>query len=600
MWSSRLFWKLYLTAAGLNLIAAVGFALIVSQWLERRVLDQVDGRLKDAAALLLDDLAKTLPDGPSDPVQARVRRLGQQVDIRITLVAKDGTVLADSEKADLAAVAGMDNHKNRPELLQAALSGTGASERVSPTLGVPMRYFAVRADGAGGDYFGLVRTATSVAAVRAQVARVQQIIWGITAAVSLVVLALAYIVVARITKPVAKLTAAAEASTRGDYDHRVHISDRDELGLLADAFNRMNQEMSRRLHDTQASSGRLATVLGSMADGVIAVDHQKRVLFANRAAGRLLEFNPEDASQRLLLEMIRNHAIDEAVTDSLAGREPRQTELRIGQKQARVLGISCARLPGEPSPGVVVVLHDLTDLRRLESLRHEFVANVSHELKTPLSSIKAYAETLRGGAIYDAANNMKFVQRIEEQADRLHQLILDVLSLARIESGQQVFEIAVIEIAPIAAECRTDHQATADAKQIALSLDAPDEPLRVRADAEGVRQILDNLIDNALKYTPEGGQVRIAWRGQDGKCVLEVEDSGIGIAPEDQARLFERFFRADKARSRELGGTGLGLSIVKHLAQSFGGSVRVESELGKGSKFSVELPLAAEKPAAIA
>jgi two-component system phosphate regulon sensor histidine kinase PhoR len=256
------------------------------------------------------------------------------------------------------------------------------------------------------------------------------------------------------------------------------------------------------------------------------------------------------------------------------------------------LSVQVTPLPGNPCPGAVIVLHDTTELRRLERLRQEFVANVSHELKTPLSSIKAYAETLLNGALGDPENAQKFVGRIEEQADRLHALIQDMLSLARIESVQQPFVINPVNVEDVVRACVEDQRSRAEAKQIDISLDLPESALRVRADEEGLRIILSNLIDNAVKYTPEGGQVTVHWRSDGEMVSIDVIDSGIGISREDQSRVFERFYRVDKARSRELGGTGLGLSIVKHLAQAFGGAVDVQSSPGLGSTFSVHLPVA--------
>jgi two-component system phosphate regulon sensor histidine kinase PhoR len=252
------------------------------------------------------------------------------------------------------------------------------------------------------------------------------------------------------------------------------------------------------------------------------------------------------------------------------------------------------------------VIHDITELRRLESIRRDFLANVSHELKTPLSSIKAYTETLQNGA--DPETTQRFLSRIEEQANRLHNLILDMLVLARIESDHQSFEIVSVDLAEAARGCVEAQRRAADAKRISLHLQCASADgsaaCRVRADREGLREILDNLVDNAIKYTPEGGSVTIGWRSDAGKtvesssrdlqsaiCTLTVSDTGIGIKPADQERVFERFYRVDKARSRELGGTGLGLSIVKHLAQSFGGSVAVASTPGEGSTFTVELPV---------
>jgi two-component system phosphate regulon sensor histidine kinase PhoR len=451
-------------------------------------------------------------------------------------------------------------------------------------------------------------------------------------------------------------------------------------------MNRLSQELSGRMAHLSHSHDRQFTVLDGMIEGVIAVDARQRVVLANPAAGRLFGFHPPAAEGRPLLEILRNHAVHEAVTEALVARAAQRLEIKshlphptsniqysapstLGARPSaaadgvrdparsswkpassiqhpatqRVPGmqhidIHIQPLPGEPCPGVVLVMHDTTELRRLEALRREFMANVSHELKTPLSSIKAYTETLRNGTVNDPDTSRRFLQRIEEQSERLHQLIMDMLMLARIESDEQAFEIVPIDVASVVASCLHSQRPVAEAKRIALSI-APNQPAcRVEADLEGLRQILDNLIDNAIKYTPEGGSVTVSWhltpdtrseirqgehltpneegvRSQESgvseqqrafsltpdtrhlspalpTVCIAVRDTGIGIKEADQRRVFERFYRVDKARSCELGGTGLGLAIVKHLAQAFGGCVSVTSEPGKGSTFTVELPRA--------
>jgi two-component system phosphate regulon sensor histidine kinase PhoR len=266
-------------------------------------------------------------------------------------------------------------------------------------------------------------------------------------------------------------------------------------------------------------------------------------------------------------------------------------EIELPRKQL-VLSVIASRLPGEPAGGVVMVFHDMTELRRLENLRREFVSNVSHELKTPLASIQAYTDTLLEGALEDPANNRKFLERIEEQAGRLHMLILDVIKIAQVETGREVFEMSAIDIAEMVDECVQDHTALAESKRIQIEIEPPegDARLHVRADAEGFRTILDNLLDNAIKYTLEDGTVTVSWHENEDRVYLKVADTGVGIPQEHLERIFERFYRVDKARSREMGGTGLGLSIVKHLTQVFGGGIKVESRQGEGSTFTVELP----------
>lgn len=591
MWSSRLFWKLFISYTLLNLAATVTFVVIVSGWQEDQVVDQIKQRLRDSTVLVRSDVVELLPQGRTEQLQSRIRGLGEEIDTRITLVAMNGNVLADSKRASVAQIAEMENHKDRLELVQAAARGEGFSERTSPTLGEPMLYVALRAD-QDGVPVGLVRTALPMTEVRAQVVATQRLIWIVAALVSLAVVVLTYLVAARVVRPVGTLTQAAEAIAAGDYEHRVYMKSMDEIGVLAKSFNRMIDRLKARETQLRASRQRLATVLEGMVEGVIALDDRERIVLANVAAGRLLSFAPAEAEERPLLEVVRNHAIHKVLSDFRTSQDSQWTEIELGADDGRVLSVYATFLPAESSTRSILVFQDVTELRRLESLRQEFVANVSHELKTPLSAIKAYAETLSGGAIHDTQNSARFLQGIEEQADRLHELILDLLRLARIESGKQAFDIGSVKLADVVRSCLAEHQRAADAKSIRLSTDRESPEMQVQADEEGVRQILNNLVDNALKYTPERGEVTIAWRSDESMAIVEVRDTGIGIATEHLSRVFERFYRVDKARSRELGGTGLGLSIVKHLAQSFGGSVDVESHLGEGTVFTVRLPQA--------
>jgi two-component system phosphate regulon sensor histidine kinase PhoR len=389
------------------------------------------------------------------------------------------------------------------------------------------------------------------------------------------------------------LTAAAEAIADGDYQHHVSLSHRDELGKLAGVFNRMSRQLRTREAELRESRERLAAVLGGMSEGVIAVDDDERIVFANATAGKMLGFSADQVEGRSFLESVRNHKLYRAIEEARANNASRQLEIKIGIREPRVLNVSLTLLGGDTAPRVILSLHDVTNLRRLETLRRDFVANVSHELKTPLSSIKAYAETLSAGALHDHANNLRFVQQIEEQAERLNDLIMDLMSLAQIESGQKTYNIAPLSVAETVHSCLADYRLTAQAKGVRLVANASSEDIVVAADESALFQILDNLVDNAVKYTPTGGTVTVRWRALEAQREgeIEVEDNGIGIAEEHVARLYERFFRVDKARSRELGGTGLGLAIVKHLVQALGGSVHVESRLAQGTRFTIRLPL---------
>ncbi len=342
-------------------------------------------------------------------------------------------------------------------------------------------------------------------------------------------------------------------------------------------------------HDLSQNTRLLETVLATMIEGVIVVDAQECVLYANPAARALLEIGDRATVQRPILEAARSPDIERTVRESLESGEMRQSEFELHRSQ-KTISVTASPFPSGTQRGVVLVLHDVTNLRRLERTRREFVSNVSHELKTPLTAIQAYSDTLLEGAVDDPDNNRLFLGRIAEQAVRLQTLIHDLLDLARLESQPARAATEPIDLATCVATHLNDHRRMADAKGVALEFSADDDVV-VNAAAKGVQQIVDNLVNNAINYTPAEGSISVAVYADEDCGVIEVQDTGIGISREDQARIFERFYRADRARARSAGGTGLGLAIVKHTAQSFGGTVDVTSQLGEGSTFRVRLPL---------
>lgn len=373
-----------------------------------------------------------------------------------------------------------------------------------------------------------------------------------------------------------------------------------ELGKVVRLYNELIPSRATRLLALENDRLVYETVLEGMSEGVIAVDSRRRLLFANGTSRSLFGLEASDQG-RLFAEVVRHPQLQSVVDATMqsdtfhreevvlnAGRWP---GTRVG---AAVLAVHARPLSGAALQGAVLVFHDVTGLRRLERMRQDFVANVSHELKTPLAAIKAYAETLLDGAIDDPAVNHEFLQRIDEQTDRLNQLVFDMLSLSRLESGQDAFLHRPLSVAPVIRAIAESHQARAIAKkqELLLRLGNVDESVLVRVDDEALRQILNNLIENAIKYTPPNGRVVIACRARDENVEFEVIDTGIGIARSELPRVFERFYRVDKSRARDDGGTGLGLAIVKHLVQSLGGRVTVRSRLNAGSTFTISLPRA--------
>lgn len=388
---------------------------------------------------------------------------------------------------------------------------------------------------------------------------------------------------------------------RGLKPHRVRAVASGPLAGLAAAFNDSAADVHARIAGLEQDRQQLNVVLEALAEAVIAVDPRLRLLFANAGANRLFGLH-SDSVGRLIPELIRSPQVQQAIEATLRLSSPQayQSELTLTSREgnarapglARCLAVRGSLLPGQPSPGAVLVFRDVTELRRLERMRQDFVANASHELKTPLASIKAYTETLLDWALHDDSVNVRFLERIDEQAERLNLLILDLLSLARLESGQEVFDHRPLDPLAVIEACVEAHRDRAETKGQTISLEHQglDDRVLIRADEEAVRQITDNLVDNAIKYTHEQGVVRVRCWSDPNSVVLEVADTGIGIPRDELPRIFERFYRVDKARSREVGGTGLGLSIVKHLVQSIGGQVDVTSRVGVGSQFVVRFP----------
>jgi two-component system phosphate regulon sensor histidine kinase PhoR len=403
----------------------------------------------------------------------------------------------------------------------------------------------------------------------------------------------AYLLARRFTRPLDELTGGAARIAEGDFALKVHGSGPPEVRALAQSFNVMTDRLAATFDQLARDREQLRTVLSGMVEGVVAFDNEQRVLFANDRAAQLLEFTPDQAVGRKLWEVTRQRAVQEVANKALRGGGPVREELDWKGPADRSLAVYVSRLPGPGSPGAVMVLHDISELRRLERLRQDFVANVSHELKTPLANIKSSVEVLLDGAAEDPSLRGVFLDQIDEQATRLDALIKDLLSLARIEGGSAGLEFEPVPVEDAVHACLDRHRTRAEAKGLNLNgvaLGGCPPDLAVWADEEGLAQVLDNLVDNAIKYTPDAGRVTVRWQATPQQVTLEVEDTGIGIPEPDQPRVFERFYRVDKARSREMGGTGLGLSIVKHLVQAMGGTVGVESEVGRGTTFRVSLP----------
>lgn len=593
MGNSRMFWRLFV-AYGLLMAAALG---VLGWMLMRRVEAHLTEELRqnlEMKAVLVRACADTLP---TEDQQRFIARLGKETHARITLIDEDGQVLVDSEKDSRE----MANHSDRPEIEQAKKVGKGSATRYSHSLGEWMMYVALPVPAPTKRGVGppealpvqrYVRLALPLSAVNSEVRWLQGAVWTAVGTTLVLALLLTMILAQRICAPLVELADAARSVAKGEYGKSVRVRTRDEIGSVGAAFNDMSKACATHIAQMEQDRQRLLTIFRSMEEGVLVIDAEQRVEFVNDAAGRLLGLPLESIRHRKLSSLVRQPQLDQAVQKVLASDEPHHCELELQGFGRKVLVFHGSRLPGTPLHGAVLVLHDITQQRQLERVRQDFVANVSHELKTPLAAIQAVAETLLDGAIHDPHHNVRFVERIRENADRLHCLVQDLLTLGRIESGKEGLELQPVSVAAAVAACVSRQEQRALAKQLALEQQPPMAPVTILADGDAVAQILDNLLDNAVKYTPEGGRIILRWFQEGELAVIQVQDTGMGIPEKDLPRIFERFYRVDKARSRELGGTGLGLSIVKHLVQSLNGTVAASSQPGAGTIFTVRLPIA--------
>ena len=581
-----------LVFAYLLLQAVLISALILFSRSQNRQLAvvEIDEVLHSSACGLQPSIERFLAETSNDrsnKIEQLIRNFSERARIRVTVVDPDGRVLADSD----VAAATMENHKLRPEIVQARLGKIGKATRLSESTKTEYYYLAIPLL-EKSEPIGILRLAMATAQTRKRLADISKtFVWFALASAALASIVL--IAFARATiAPLRDLTHFAGSIARGDYGQRLSpVHWQAEWRLLGKAFDQMQVELQGREDELRTNSDRLSAVLASMHEGIIAIDVQRRVLLANRAAAVLLDIPYQELLNRPFYELVRNPFIEECVDEVFKAHRTIGREFETKRQPRRVLAVRFSWIAQFSGEAVVIVVHDVTSLRQLETMRRDFVANVSHELKTPLSSIKAYSETLRLGALEDPVNRLRFVERIEEQANRLSDLILDLIRLARIESGIVAFEVRDIRLSQIAQQRIHAFRVQAEKRSLTLELEETLPGIMVRCDEEGLATIFDNLISNAVRYTPEGGQVIVRCSSDAMMGIIEVIDNGLGIAPEHQERIFERFYRVDKARSSDLGGTGLGLSIVKHFAQSFSGQVSVSSRLGKGTTFTVRLPL---------
>lgn len=584
----RLLWQIFPSFVLVTLLSLAVVMLYSSNSLRGFYDEEKEADLKARAYLIQDQLSKRSVLDDEQGVDRLCKELGQNSSTRITVILPKGRVIGDTEEDP----AQMEDHSDRPEIREALLGRVGMRTRLSPTLQQDMKYVAVPLK-EEGDIIGVVRTSVSVASIDEQLKRIRLRIAIAGLAVAALAAGLSWAIARSISRPLEELQRGAERFARGDLTAKLPLPATSEIASLASAMNEMAAQLDRQIRTMLQQRNEQEAVLSSMVEGVLAVDNKEHLISVNQAAASLLGIRSTDASARSIQEAVRNVELQQFIAKVLSGTERIEGEITLRENGERFLQVhgTILRDGSGREIGALLVLNDVTRLRRLEGVRRDFVANVSHELRTPITSIKGFVETLLDGAMWDPPDAERFLGIVAKQVDRLNAIVTDLLTLSRVEQEAEKASIPLEEhsIRDVLKEAVQVCELKAVAKDVEIELSC-DETITANINAPLLEQAVVNLIDNAIKYSDSGKTVHVEAAETDSETIIAVRDEGCGIAKEHLPRLFERFYRVDRARSRELGGTGLGLAIVKHIANVHGGQVTVESTLGKGSTFTLHLP----------
>ncbi|MBN2241614.1 MAG: PAS domain-containing protein [Acidobacteria bacterium] len=583
---NKLFWKLGIIYLLMLLLVIGALGLYVVRALRQESLDTAYTQLESLSRVAL----AWLPPSSDTPAVQQWADILAQSGVRITLISSDGIVLADTKEDP----AKMENHASRPEIREAFLNGSGRAERYSATLGRNLVYLAKRYD-YDSEKSLVVRFSVPLYHLDETLRTFRDRLGIISLFIMILAGGASLLYFRTISGRIKSLKEFSHRVAEGDFRPLPRDRHGDELSDLSASLNRTAKELDVTIRTLTEERNQSAAVLAGMEEGVAVVGRDQCIIYCNRAFCKAMDAADNGWSGRPVMELVRYPDLIAFIKKVLTVDGAIRSEVVVGSVKTRSFAVTAAPVRSEGSTtGAVLVLHDISEIRRLERARRDFIANISHEFKTPLTAIQGFAETLLGGAMEDTKNRKRFLEIIRDHALRLSRLTEDLLKLAQIEAGQLPCDARCISVAEIVNPCLDTARVRAERKNLVMKADFPDDLPLLFGDLHSYQEILENLLDNAVRYTSDGGVVKVRAAVRGNEIVLSVSDNGIGIPKVEQDRIFERFYRADAARSRESGGTGLGLSIVKHLVEAQGGRITVESEVGSGSTFNVILPIRKE------
>ncbi|MBU3915138.1 cell wall metabolism sensor histidine kinase WalK [bacterium] len=585
---TRIFWLLYRAYLLITLVSLLAVSWYISDSVKKYFLKQYESDLHVRGVLLARQVKPLLSPLDRGKLQRLCLESGTVSNTRITVILPGGEVVGDTESDP----ATMDNHIDRPEVVQALAKEVGLSIRYSGTLGKNMMYVAMSLK-SGTLVKAILRMSVPLTAVDEEIKSIQIKIFFGGLVIAILASIVSWLVSIRISHPIENLKRGAVRFSMGDLDHRLAESGTVEFNGLADAMNQMATQLKERMNAITNQQNEYQTVLSNMLGGVIALDRQERIVSLNPSVALILKIDPMEFKGRSIQEAIRNHELNRFVSEAVSSDDRVERDIVIYHPEKRVINASSAPLfnADQDRTGTLLVLNDVSQLRFLENMRRDFAANVSHELKTPLTAIKGFVETLIDGAYTDPMEAPRFLEIIQRHVNRLNSIITDLLQLSKIETMDQRNEISFSreKIEDVIESALSACQAKAKAKEITIYTDYGDA-LEARVDSSLLQQAILNLMENALEYSYSSGPIEITARSEENWITIDIKDHGVGIETKHLDRLFERFYRVEKARTRKAGGTGLGLAIAKHIVQVHKGYITVKSKPGEGSTFSIHIP----------